>query len=165
MIDQELQTEIENYLIKYREFTPLEIAEQLGVEIEYTKLDDPNFAGAIRKVDGKATIYVNRDDSTNRQIFTIAHELGHLFLHNDKIEQGIISYRHAELYAGYSAEQKKEEENANHFAAEMLMPKKIFTEFYIRNSDLEKDKLVTKMANLFGVSENSIKIRISYLDL
>ncbi|MDR2008772.1 MAG: ImmA/IrrE family metallo-endopeptidase [Alphaproteobacteria bacterium] len=61
------------------------------------------------------TIYINQNHSKTSQIFTIFHELGHFFLH-----KGHGLKHRNQLF--YSLEQKEEEEMANSFAAEILMP-------------------------------------------
>ncbi len=168
MLDPAKQHENERLLAPYRGFTPIELAQNLEVTISYVDIpEEPYFEGAIKKDanTNKVTIYVNKASAPNRQLFTIAHELGHFFLHKETLDQGIVSYRHAEHYKGYSKDQKLQEQDANNFAAELLMPEKIFREYYNQNSNLKIDELVKKMADFFGVSEDAIKVRMSYLDL
>ena len=38
-------------------------------------------------------------------------------------------------------------------------------DYYRKNSNLKIDELVKQMANFFGVSEDAVKVRMSYLDL
>lgn len=166
MIPQALQQRIESFITKYRQFSPIEIAQDLNINIVYPEVEDANFSGAIRKEDGKVTIFVNKADNPKRQLFTIAHELGHFFLHNNDIEKGIVSYRHAALYEKYSPEERTREEEANHFAAELLMPQRIFIQFYNQmRSNITKEDLIKKLAEIFEVNEEAIKVRMSYLDL
>jgi len=166
MIDATLQGRIKEFLEKYRGFTPIEIAKNLDIKIVYPEIEDRNFAGAIKKApNGEIVIYVNNGDGDNRQLFTIAHELGHFFLHREEIDNGIVSYRHAAMYEKYTNDERKREEEANHFAAELLMPEMIFREYFTKNSHLDREILISKMADLFGVSEDAIKVRMSYLDL
>lgn len=167
MIEIGLQKRIESLLKKYRNFTPIEIADDLGIKIAYIDVDDNDFSGAILKIeDGTIALFVNKNDSKNRQLFTIAHELGHFFMHTDDVlRKGIVSYRDASVYTKYNEAERKREEEANHFAAEILMPKKIFIEFYNEYSFMNITDLVSKMAKFFNVSEKAIKIRMSYLDL
>lgn len=165
MINNDLQIGIEAILSQYRLFSPLDLADHLGIRVQFVQHQDKDFAGAIKKFTEGITIFVNSSHSEKRKLFTIAHELGHFFLHFNDLDNGIISYRHAELYANYSPEERKKEEDANHFAAELLMPKDTFISFFIKNSTQPFDKLVSEMAGFFGVSEAAIKIRMSYLDL
>jgi Zn-dependent peptidase ImmA (M78 family) len=56
---------------------PIHIAQTLGVEV-YTADLDSAVAGLLVKRQGRdAEIYLNSEDSKNRQRFTAAHELGH----------------------------------------------------------------------------------------
>ena len=55
------------------------IARGLGVEMR--EVDDPGWSGAVQSSETEAIIWVDRTDHAVRRRFTIAHELGHLFLH------------------------------------------------------------------------------------
>jgi hypothetical protein len=74
------------------------------------------------KVSGKKpTIYVNtKDRATNRQRFTLAHEIGHIIIpwHIGTIFDNIIDQPITEYSIGY----KDMEGEANAFASELLMP-------------------------------------------
>lgn len=62
---------------------PEKIAEQFGLEVVLTPLED-NVGGFILKKHGGAVrIYVNSNDSQERRKFTLAHEIGHYWLHRD----------------------------------------------------------------------------------
>ena len=104
--------------------------------------------------DNKVRIYVNMDNAPVRRRFTIAHELGHYFLHHkDKKELKYIDLR--------STRRTKEEVEANKFAAELLMPEKELREEY--------EKLmfptIDSLADTFGVSNQAMKFRLSNLGL
>lgn len=59
--------------------------------------------GMSQWVDGHPLIYINGDMPTDRKRLTLAHELGHLVLHSNEIVEDV-------------------EDQANAFAAELLMP-------------------------------------------
>ena len=61
------------------------LAKDHGVEVLEADLYD--ISGALKHEYGKWRIYINRQDSSTRQIFTLAHELGHFFLHRDEAEE------------------------------------------------------------------------------
>ena len=165
MIDQKLQSNIEAILDKYRLFSPLDLAEHLGIRVQFVQDQDNSFAGAIKQLPEGVTIFVNDKDNEKRKLFTIAHELGHFFLHTNDLNSGIISYRDSELYSKYDVEGRRKEEEANHFAAELLMPREIFVSYFLNHSKLPFAALISEMGGFFGVSESAIKIRLAYLDL
>ena len=60
------------------------VCKKLGIGVFEIDRDD-NFAGMIVKdKDGSFSIYVNSNHSPQRKRFTIAHEVGHYVLHNEK---------------------------------------------------------------------------------
>lgn len=93
------------------------------------------FLGELVHYLNKFYIILNIDmlnsSESGRVRFTIAHELGHYFIdeHRNKLKNGIsLSFR-----GNYNpSELKKIESAANHFAANLLMPKKQFIRQYIR---------------------------------
>ena len=106
------------------------------------------------------TIYVHRkndfdivlpDYSTpRRDRFTIAHELGHFFLHSWMGERPLKAARNGSDRAEWEA---------NWFAAGLLMPKAQF-----KSAHGEKRSL-SWLADRFDVSEHAAKIRCSVLGL
>lgn len=143
-------------------FQVVEFANEIGVDV-YTDTLPSNISGKIEKKDDKFICYVNKKNAVNRQVFTIAHELGHYFIHQKYFETNNIIEEKEEktLYntfqkdqpQDYSAEQKKMEKEANEFAAELLMPERIVKEKW------QEYKSVNKMAKYFGVSEIAMSIR------
>ena len=67
-----------------------------------------------------AIICINVLHSIERQRFTIAHELGHWFLHRNDIGDGLVE--DGEYRSGLS---KTKERDADRFAADILMPAKL----------------------------------------
>src|SRR5947208_1952447 len=59
------------------------------VEIYILAVEDSGISGAISfdKEHSKFKIIINQDKAPTRRHFTIAHELGHYFLHQDTIKQ------------------------------------------------------------------------------
>lgn len=107
-----------------------------------------NASGYLVKDEKK--IYVNILEHPVRQRFTIAHEIGHYYLNHENT--GFLM-RDERLNIG----SKKEDQEANAFAMELLMPENKFIKlFYIHQS-------YEKLARIFGVSYSMAKNR--YLDL
>ena len=72
---------------------PEKIAEQLDLEVVLTPLES-KVGGFVLKKNGEAVkIYVNSNDSWERRKFTLAHEIGHYWLHrNDDGEFGYVFF-------------------------------------------------------------------------
>lgn len=106
----------------------------------------------------KFTIYVSSSDSPRRQNFTIAHELGHLYLHflkwNDDSSRRTSFMRLSYAMGGLI------EREANMFAGALLMPKSEYERVYI---EYEGD--LVEIANIFDVSVSAAEVRASVLKL
>ena len=126
------------------------------------------FSGEIsgiihRNKDGSAVIGVNSSHPTQRQRFTIAHEIGHLLLHTNKSLHVDKNFPIG-LRSGISSKAEDENEiEANQFAAALLMP----TDFLSKDVTplVGKDVLIAirKLARKYGVSEQAMSIRLSVL--
>lgn len=123
------------------------IVREMGVELH--RVPDPGWDGALRIQDGKAVIWVNGGTSPMRQRFTIAHELGHLVLHNDE-----TMFRDHITLVGYAPKERE----ANAFAADLLMPRR-FVRAHMA------DRTIDQLASLFEVSKPAMKIRYDALRL
>lgn len=106
-------------------------------------------------------IAVPHNTSLNRDTFTIAHELGHLFLHlyygrKAAWEASQEYFQDAILTRNGSGTMEQE---ANYFAACFLMPEEEFEKVY------NSKKNIKDVATHFGVSEQAATIRRKSLDL
>lgn len=149
------------------------IAKRLNIQVRREDLKD--ISGLIYRDGNQVIIGINERDSGNRQRFTIAHELGHFFLHTQNplfIDKGIDQGSTIKLRNQVSSEAVSLEEiEANAFAAELLMPtqmvidelKQLFKNIDTKNDDL--DNIISKMANRFEVSKQAMTIRLSNLGL
>lgn len=138
------------------------IAKHLGVDVKAVDMDF-EISGLFVIKNNKPHIRYNKNESNNRQRFTIAHELGHFVLHReskplfiDKNEK--IMYRDGDSSTG---EFRKERE-ANAFAASLLMPQK-FIQKAISNSPKNTEDIVSYLANKFKVSEQAMNFRLANL--
>jgi Zn-dependent peptidase ImmA (M78 family) len=107
-----------------------EIAAASGIS-EIKRAETKGFEGALIAPDHKATgvILVNTRSRSERQRFTIGHELGHFLNPWHKPPEGGFRCTKADMFAredGGKVRIKMEIE-ANEFSAEMLMPKARFT--------------------------------------
>lgn len=96
-----------------------------------------------------------------RILFSISHELGHLFLHMIDGEGKIVSgqFNRTNITS-------EEEVQANEFAAALLMPEEIFVEKCIENGkDNDGNVDVSKIAAFFNVSIQAATVRGRVLGL
>ncbi|HKS06042.1 MAG TPA: ImmA/IrrE family metallo-endopeptidase [Gemmatimonadaceae bacterium] len=118
------------------------------------------FSGLLIRKDGHALIGINSREPLVRQRFTIAHELGHFFLHPQK--DTFVDYR----------DNKKEvmrtprEKQANMFAAALLMPRASLLKDFrsIAKHGFTEDEL-TALAKRYEVSEDAMRFRLLNLNL
>ena len=103
-------------------------------------------------------ICVNSNDSTIRQRFTVAHELGHLFLGdidvNKDTDSTNIFYRLDLDMARKNPELFAKEQRANIFASELLMPGEQVEKLY------EQGISIFEMSGMFGVSKQAMEIAV-----
>lgn len=67
-----------------------QIAKKLGVLLCPLPAEaDDDISGAIVRKDGRVVIAVNPAHHSNRQRFTIAHELGHYLLHELQVQEHV----------------------------------------------------------------------------
>ena len=92
------------------------IAKAFGITVKKSTLD-AGISGEIKKTDGEVVIRVNRHDVKERQRFTLAHEIAHFLLHEEKIGDGIVDDI---LYRSSLSDEL--EAQANRLAADIVMP-------------------------------------------
>ena len=148
-------------ILDYREppYDPVDAVNKLNGIIDNEVADVAIDASIERcKKNGKAfIIHLNKEKPFSRTRFSIAHELGHLFLHmgyrtprwenTEECFKDSVYYRYA-----YTAE----ESEANEFAAAFLMPMEEFKKDVYANTN---DEIVNfqKVAEKFEVStENAL---------
>lgn len=129
------------------------IAKEEGVKLNFLKMPEElkDVAGFF-DYENKA-IFVNNDDHPKRQMFTVAHELGHYILSHDKNELGVL-YRMQK----FSGDRELAEQEANFFAAYLLVPKKMLLDEMRKYNLNEKDDEI--LASLFGVSKEVMGYRL-----
>ncbi|CAE6883360.1 ImmA/IrrE family metallo-endopeptidase [Vibrio harveyi] len=119
----------------------------LGIGIQYLPLEN-NVSGKLHHDGNRWLINVNSLHHPRRQRFTIAHELGHYFLHRDSQQD----YEDTTFHRGKAYSEKELE--ADNFAGALLMPKDEFRD-YVRFSSNKIDDI----AEYFGTSSVAIKKR------
>lgn len=148
----------------------IKIAKAFGFAT-YQAKDIPNdisgniFVGGTTQKDygTDKVIIVDANDPLPHQRFIIAHELAHYLLDyvgNQKYKNSEVAF--SRTYPKVNHE-TTEEIRADRFAAELLMPKKVFLAEYIKamkKSDYSTDYTVPYLAKLFNTKESCIRRRI-----
>lgn len=133
--------------------TPMDVfglATALDIKIQRVSLPN-NISGYLKEINGKWEIGVNSLHHPNRQRFTIAHELGHYFLHRDRapFEDGFLFRK--------ENQQNFLEREANQFASLLLMPSHDFRRAMSGND-------ISETAKKFGVSEQAATYRLHNIE-
>jgi len=124
-----------------------------------------DFSGFVLRKDGAGLIGINSSESPRRQRFTIAHELGHFFLHPSK--EAFVDYRQN----GKKQIRTLKEREADLFAASLLMPRlelnKDFTKI-AKDALFDEEQVantISFLANRYEVSEEAMRIRLMTLGM
>jgi Zn-dependent peptidase ImmA (M78 family) len=126
--------------------------ENAGIKIKLSKFELNKFFGfSISQSDGGPAIIVNSNEeiSIERQIFTVAHELGHLLLHPNAYDPS------------KTEEGKDEELEADIFAGNFLMPQAAFEKKLKESYGLDFIERILHIKRFFGVSYCSILHRLA----
>lgn len=136
---------------------PVRMADALGIDVYRARMQ-AGVSGTLEKDRGSdPVIYLNRDDSQNRQRFTCAHELGHYVR---RTTSGDMDYAFIDARDQLAATGTDEEEvYANQFAAALLMPEEMVRQEHRRGLGR------VRLALRFGVSEEAMGYRLQNLNL
>lgn len=163
--DELINKLVEEIISEYEISIPIEdiskVVNQIGGRVEYTSNVNHLIGGTIRKEKDSFVIYVESYKSRQQQNFSIAHDLGHVFVHmgyktDSRLWNG---YKEGEYFAPAFWDQVN---TANKFAYSLLMPRKYYEEYikncieFLRTSthpEIFKENLsVESVAKHFGVS-------------
>jgi Zn-dependent peptidase ImmA (M78 family) len=145
------------------------IATTLGLEMKEHDLGS-NVSGVLFIDKGRGIIGYNPNESNVRRRFTIAHELGHYILHRFDKELFVDHKQFKAVFRDHesSTGEKRQEREANAFAAALLMPK------HLLMKEIEKVPLdladddndgILELAKKFEVSTQAMAFRIANLNL
>lgn len=123
------------------------------------------FIGGDTKRDYAAdkVIIVGSDESLAHQRFIVAHELAHYlidYIGNEQYKDSSVQFSKAYPKVSHDS---PEETRADRFAAELLVPKKLFLKEYKKVMELtgyDKAYAISYLAKIFGVKESCISRRI-----
>jgi Zn-dependent peptidase ImmA (M78 family) len=159
-IEQRVEEILADQKIRSAPIPVEEIAQKYNIAIATTASE--KFSGVLlRKEDGTSYIAVNDKESMVRQRFTIAHELGHYFLHPNT--QTFIDFRGNDE----NVIRNPKERQANQFAAALLMPKKILQKDIegVTKDDGITEELIGFLAGKYKVSKDAMSYRLINLHL
>jgi Zn-dependent peptidase ImmA (M78 family) len=126
------------------------LVEYAGIKLHFMDIELDNFFGFSVDDDKLGTAIVvnsNNSISTERKIFTIAHELGHIIMHpgsfNDEDQEVEVQESEADLFA-------------SHF----LMPQKVFRKILNEASGLNYLEAILHIKRIFKVSYKTVIYRL-----
>ena len=166
MIYKHIEEKAESILKKFEffhiGFDIHKLVKKLNIELSKGEVEN-DISGLLAMSNGKVIISYNKIEDPKRNRFTIAHELGHYFLHS-KDQPFFIDKTPKVMYrnnASSTGEVLKERE-ANAFAAALLIPQELLSQ------ELDKcmfggDAIIKHLAREFKVSEQAMTFRLSNL--
>lgn len=138
-----------------------DIADKHGVQV--SRAPSKEFSGILIRKENRSLMGINSTESSVRQRFTIAHELGHYFLHGNR--DVFVEYRdngeRVNKVRGFK------ETQANIFAASVLMPRDLLEKDFqkIVKNDMLDEHHITFLAEKYDVSEKAMSFRLMNLGL
>lgn len=133
---------VEEIISEYKISIPIEdmskVVNRIGGRVEYINNVNRLINGTIRKEKDSFVIYVELYKNRQQQNFSIAHDLGHVFIHMGyKIDNKLWDkYKDGEYFAPTFWDQVN---TVNKFAYSLLMPRKHYKEYiksYIECCDM-----------------------------
>ncbi len=116
---------------------------------------DKKVSGAIKYDNStkKFAILLNKNDIKTRKRFTLAHELGHFFLHKEILIDDEV---HIDTMFRMPDEKEKE---VDYFAGALLMNRTLLEKMY------QEIKSIAELAEIFEVSVSAMTVRLDILGL
>jgi Zn-dependent peptidase ImmA (M78 family) len=132
---------------------PIDLARSQGVTVKFVRFNGESDQKVSGFYDFQTNeIVVNKHEYPLRQTFTVAHELGHKILHEEWAKSD--NYR-VLLRDPSNMDWDPIEQEANAFAANLLMPRELMDSYYTLP--------IEKISRLFAVSVPAVTRRLSYL--
>jgi Zn-dependent peptidase ImmA (M78 family) len=141
---------------------PVVLANRGGIRVVNATFSENGTSGVVARRGKQVLILVEQSDPPYRKRFTIAHELGHHFLHlssdGEFVDQEVDILRE-EGTGDLDSPRTSQEVEANQFAAALLMPAELVKREWPKYQSIEG------MARRFQVSWQAMGIRIVQLGL
>jgi Zn-dependent peptidase ImmA (M78 family)/transcriptional regulator with XRE-family HTH domain len=128
--------------------------ETIGLKVLRQPIPIKGFFGLSACSDAEgAFILINTQEITiERQLFTLAHEIGHLIFHR-------VEYQDTLMEQGNQEEEKAREKVADYFAGHLLVPQTEFEQIYQLTQD------IVKLKQHFRVSYQVILSRLAEMEI
>jgi Zn-dependent peptidase ImmA (M78 family)/DNA-binding XRE family transcriptional regulator len=138
-----------------------EAVEEIGLKVLRHPVQDDSFSGlGACSTNSGAFILINSNHTIERQIFTLAHEIGHLIFHRGEYQDDRGQHQDTLKVQGTKEEEDGRERVADYFAGYLLVPQSEFEQAYRR---FNKD--VIKLKTYFRVSYQAILKRLADMKL
>jgi len=145
-----------------------EIAAHLGAQLSYEPFQGKGeLSGMLLRDKDRAVIGVNSAHPSVRQRFSVAHEIGHLVMHEGAmfVDQTVRFNRDGKSSLAIDPQ----EIEANQFAAELLMPgnlvKAAVQKRTSKKPNIPQRVLIADLAKEFQVSEQAMEFRLINLGI
>jgi Zn-dependent peptidase ImmA (M78 family)/transcriptional regulator with XRE-family HTH domain len=128
--------------------------EEIGLKVLRQPIPIKDFFGlsACSDIEGAFVLVNTHNITIERQLFTLAHEIGHLIFHR-------VEYQNTLIEEGTKEEEKAREKVANYFASHLLVPQAEFERMYTLTQDIVKLKRhfrVSYLVILYRLAEMGI---------
>lgn len=144
-----------------------QIAEAQGLELRLNREPASKISGFLFLGGNRPIIGINAEHHTNRQRFTIAHELGHYLLHSFSPQDLYVDHSFQVLLRDERSSEGTDttEREANLFAAELLMPAGLLsTDLQDRTQiDIVDEAFLQELAQRYQVSQQAMMFRLANL--
>jgi len=136
------------------------IAHEEGASIVIRQFNN-EISGLLLRQNGFSIIAVEKKQPPTRRRFTIAHELGHMMLHEGKEVRVDTAFRVNLRSPESSTAEDVEEIESNAFAASLLMP-----ESFLKNDlsgfvfDIDDEAHIQSLAKRYQVSTQAMTLRL-----
>jgi Zn-dependent peptidase ImmA (M78 family) len=145
------------------------VAQNINIQVHEEELGD--ISGLIFREGSQVTIGVNSSHHENRKRFTIAHEIGHFYLHaqNPLFVDKVFAVKLRDHASSEAI--NMDEIEANAFAAELLMPthmlrkdlQQVSSDILDYTADGSLDIVLDRLAKTYQVSKQAMTIRLANL--
>lgn len=162
---QSIKEKVDEILIEFDMYKKvpvdvLKICKIKDIDVKIVKFKDESICAAIHKSkdaqgESKYTIYIKYTQSPLEQRVSIAHELGHYYLHKEILEKEML----VDMYKKFSSKEEKEEVEADYFSRCILLEEDAVTTLFNEIGN------VNDLANVFKVPVEFIEKRLKELNL
>ena len=142
-----------------------QLAKSVGAEVRYSPFEG-DVSGMLFRHGDQVVIGINSLHHPNRQRFSMAHEIGHLLMHQGMEVHVDHTYR-VNLRNDLSSQAVDPDEiAANRFAAELLMPEEwLIRDLRGQDIDCEGEDDLKVLARKYGVSLKALTLRLTNLGI